>query len=205
MGLRLVVYDATGRGPWFQPLLTTSWRIGSGLYKRYPQGVRVDAIYGALSWTDAVAWLASVEPSQRIDEIQYWGHGLPGRVSLGADVLTSASLTSPSLTDSLTDDWRAVAARLSSTSLVWFRTCGAFGTAAGHAFATTTARFFNCRVAGHTFVIGPLQSGLHTVTPTSSPTWSVAEGQKPGGGLLQSQLWSPNTVSFLKGAIPAGW
>ena len=202
MGLRLVVYDATGHGRgWIQPLLTASWRVGSGLYRHYPQGTRVDAIYGATSWTDAVAWLASVEPGQTISEIQYWGHGLPGRVFIAGDVLTSSSLTQ----GPLAEDWRAVAARLSSTSLVWFRTCGAFGGSAGHELATTTARFFDCRVAGHTFVIGPVQSGLHSLLPGAVPSWSVDEGQAPAGGLLPSLPWSPRTISFLNGAIPDGW
>ena len=202
MGLRLVVYDATGHGrSWFQPLLTASWRVGSGLYRHYPHATRVDAIYGATSWTDAVAWLASVQPGVAVDEIQYWGHGLPGRVFIAGDVLTSSSLAA----GPLAEDWRAVAARLSSASLVWFRTCGAFGGPAGQAFATTTARFFDCRVAGHTFVIGPVQSGLHSLTPTTSPSWSVEEGQTTAGGLRGSSPWSPNTISFLHGAVPAGW
>ena len=202
MGLRLVVYDATGHGrSWFQPLLTASWRVGSGLYRHYPHDTRVDAIYGATSWTDAVAWLASVEPTQAVSEIQYWGHGLPGRVFIAGEAVTSSSFTQ----GPLAEDWRAVAARLTRTSLVWFRTCGAFGGPAGHEFATTTARFFDCRVAGHTFVIGPVQSGLHSLGAGATPGWSVDEGQGTAGELLGSLPWSPHTISFLNGAIPKGW
>ena len=202
MGLRLAVFDATGHGGhWFQPFLTTSWRVGGGLYRHYPQALRVDATFGATSWTDAAAWLASVSPTAPIDEIQYWGHGLPGRLFVAADVLDADALTR----GPLADDWRAVAARLSPSSLVWFRTCGAFGGEAGHAFAKTAARVFGCRVAGHTYVIGPLQSGMHSVTPTTVPAWSKTEGQGQGGRLLGSSLRAPNTISFLHGAVPAGW
>lgn len=202
MGLRLVVYDATGHGrAAVQPLLTRSWRIGVELYRHYPQGMRADATFGATSWTDAVAWLASVEPGQVIDEIQYWGHGLPGRLFVAGEVLTAHQLTS----SALSDDWRAVAARLSPTSLVWWRTCSAFAGQTGQTLASTMAAFFNCRVAGHTYVIGPLQSGLHSVRPQQPPTWSITEGFGVDGTALTSTPWAPNTITCLHGAVPVGW
>jgi hypothetical protein len=202
MGLRLVVYDATGHGrAAVQPLLTRSWRVGVELYRRYPPGLRADASFGATSWTDAVAWLASVEPGESIDEIQYWGHGLPGRLFIARDVLTADQLQS----SPLADDWRAVAARLSPSSLVWWRTCSAFAGQAGHALASTMAAFFNCRVAGHTYVIGPLQSGLHSVTSSQPPMWSLTEGFGADGSSLTSTPWAPNTITCLHGAVPFAW
>lgn len=202
MGLRLVVYDATGHGrAAVQPLLTRSWRIGVELYRHYPQDQRADATFGATSWMDAVAWLASVRPGEGIDEIQYWGHGLPGRLFIARDVLTAHALTS----SPLGDDWRAVAARLSPSSLVWWRTCSAFAGQAGHTLASTMASFFNCRVAGHTYVIGPLQSGLHSVTPSQQPTWSITEGLHADGSSLTSTPWAPNTITCLHGAFPSTW
>lgn len=204
MGLRLVVWDATGYGSaWVQPALTASWRVGVKLYGLRPTATRVDATFGATSWQDALAWLCSVRPGEPIDEVQYWGHGLPGRVLVAKDALTTAGLAPGA---PLHDDLDAFAARLSGpAALVWFRTCGAFGGAAGHAFAAACADRFGCRVAGHTFVIGPLQSGLHTATKTSPPSWPLNEGQGPGGGLLPSSPSAPHTISCLHGAIPAGW
>jgi hypothetical protein len=67
------------------------------------------------------------------------------------------------------------------------------------------AAFFNCRVAGHTYVIGPLQSGLHSVTPTQPPTWSMAEGFAADGSSLTSTPWAPNTITCLHGAVPSTW
>jgi hypothetical protein len=204
MGLRLVVWDATGRGSAsIQPALTASWRYGVKLYGLRPPSTRVDASFGASSWQDAFAWLCSVRPGEPIDEVQYWGHGLPGRVLIGADLLNAASLAPGA---PLEDDVDAFVARLRGPdALVWFRTCGAFGGAAGHTFAAACAARFGCRVAGHTFVIGPLQSGLHTVTPTSPPSWPLDEGQGPGGALLPSTPTAPHTITCLHGAIPAGW
>lgn len=204
MGLRLVVWDATGHGAArVQPALTASWRYGVKLYGLRPSSTRVDATFGATCWQDAFAWLCSVRPGERIDEVQYWGHGLPGRVLIATDVLTSMSLAPGA---PLAADVDAFVARLSGPqALVWFRTCGAFGGAVGHAFAAACASRFGCRVAGHTFIIGPLQSGLHTVSPSSPPSWPLTEGQGAAGALLSSSPSAPNTISCLHGAIPAGW
>jgi hypothetical protein len=121
---------------------------------------------------------------------------------VGTDVLDAASLAPGA---PLFDDLAAFVARLRGPdALVWFRTCGAFGGAAGHAFAIACAARFGCRVGGHTFVIGPLQSGLHTVTPTLPPSWPLDEGQN-GHGLLPSTPMAPHTITCLHGAIPAGW
>ena len=204
MGLRLVVHDVTGHGSsWLQPGLTASWQVGARLYRHYPSATRASAAFGATSWQDALAWLCSVEPDDVIDEVQYWGHGLPGRIFVGGDVLTSQTLRSD---HALADDVDAFVARLSGPqALVWFRTCGAFAGVDGHAFASSCARRFGCRIAGHTHIIGPLQSGLHTVTSSSPPTWSTSEGTDARGALLPSS-WSANhTITCLHGRIPAGW
>lgn len=199
-GLRLVVYDATGHGGhWYQSLLTTSWRVGVGLYRHYPRVLRADATWAATSWIDAFAWLASVEPQRPIAEIQYWGHGHPGRVLIAKDALDVGALRGP-----LQVDIAAVAARLSSTSLVWLRTCGAFGGERGQAFAQALSSTFRCRVAGHTHVIGPLQSGLHSLAPGQTPSWSTSEGLDDGR-MLPSTPWAPHTITCFDGAIPAGW
>ncbi len=203
MGLRLIVYDATGHGSArIQPALTASWIAGVELYRRYPRTLRADAAFGAHSWTEALAWLCSVEPKQRIDEIQYWGHGLPGRVMIARDVFDTTCFADDSAHAADVD---ALAFRLHQESLVWWRTCGAFAGKAGHAFAVAGAARFGCRVAGHTFVIGPLQSGLHSLTPGVTPSWSPSEGLSPTGALLPSTTTAPNTITALHGRVPAGF
>src|SRR5437762_849941 len=65
-------------------------------------------------------------------------------------------------------------------ALVWLRTCEAFGADDGQAFAARLADTLGARVAGHTFIIGAVQSGLRTLAPGSRPTWSSAEGIAEG-------------------------
>lgn len=174
--LRVMIYDATWVGSkpdqWF---LTTSWVLGGVLYRLLG---RIDAVYGATSWPDALAWLGSVEAGRPISQVQYWGHGTRGRVLIARDPLDRRVLEDDDHV--LASALRTARDRLTPDALVWFRTCLAFGGARGHAFASACARFFHCRVAGHTYVIGPLQSGLHTLAPGEVPSWPVDEGTAKG-------------------------
>jgi hypothetical protein len=204
-GLRVVVFDATGAGAaWFQQGLTLSWRLGSRLYRSWG---RIDAIFGARSWEEALAFLASVQPTRALAEVQFWGHGRRGRALVGGDVLDGgwAAPTHPRHADVL-----AVRARLTGPdALWWFRTCETMGGRTGQAFASTWANLLGCRAAGHTYVIGPLQSGLHQVRPGETPSWSPEEGLRPGKPettpALPSHPTAPNTITWLHGRIPAGW
>lgn len=203
--LRLMVYDATWAGrPWVQAGLTLSWVAGGALYRALG---RLDAVFGATSWHDALAWLCSVEPRRPIGEIQYWGHGRFGRAFVARAPLDVAALTPG---HPLHEDLSALRARLTGPgALWWFRTCETFGREAGHRFASSWTRFFGCRAAGHTYVIGPLQSGLHSLGPDDTPTWSVREGLPEGeenpASALMSHAGAPNTITCLHGAVPAGW
>lgn len=200
---RVVIYDATGHGrAWFQAGLTASWRLGGALYRRYPRALQADHVYGAHSWTDAFAFLATLPADVDIGEVQYWGHGLPGRVMVADDVLDISALTAPD--HRLRADLEAVRGRLADDALVWWRTCSAFAGAAGQAFAVAQTRFFGCRVAGHTFVIGPWQSGLHSLSPGATPDWPATEGLAGTQGVPSSPT-RPNTITCLHGRVPDGW
>ena len=196
--MRLMIYDATFHGRWTQAGLTSSWIAGSALYRALG---RLDATHGARSWADALAWAARFDS---IRELQYWGHGRWGRAFIAADALDLDALV---LGHPLHDALARVRDRMTPDALVWFRTCETFGRAAGHAFATSWTRFFQRRAAGHTYVIGPFQSGLHSLSPGALPTWSVDEGV--GGGdddhALMSRAGAPNTITCLHGAVPDGW
>ncbi len=208
--MHLLVYDATGQGKArLQPLLTASWKIGSTLYRRHP--APVDDVFGATSWEDALAWLCSVRPRARIDSVQYWGHGLFGRVLIADDVLDVSAFDPghPRLNDLI-----ALRQRVrGEDTLFWFRTCATFGRPRGQAFARAFTRFFGCRAAGHTFVIGPLQSGLHSLRAGDEPSWSTTEGVPAShheraddpATALPSSLTAPHTISCLHGSVPAGW
>src|SRR5688572_22112527 len=125
--LRLMVYDATwaGRRP-MQTLLTSSWIAGGALYRGLN---RIDLIYGAQSWTDALAWLCSVEPLRPISEVQYWGHGKWGRLFVAKEQLDKSALVEGHAHH---EDMLALKGRLTDDALFWFRTCETFGRDAGH-------------------------------------------------------------------------
>lgn len=201
-----MVYDATWVGrPLVQVGLTSSWVAGGALYRGLG---RIDAVFGATSWEDALAWLCSVEPARPIDEIQFWGHGTWGRALVARDFLDADAVDDP--THSRHGDLTALRARLSGPgALWWFRTCETFGREAGQRFASSWARFFGCRVAGHTYVIGPWQSGLHSLVPGQAPRWSVREGlpddvEAPRYA-RRSGPGEPNTITCLHGRIPEGY
>jgi hypothetical protein len=93
-------------------------------------------------------------------------------------------------------------------AVVWFRCCSAFGATAGRRFAGAAARRLGCRVAGHTYIIGPFQSGTHAVRPGEEPAWDPAEGVKiDAEGQAIGAKWSgpfePATVSCLRLGLPA--
>ncbi len=201
-GLRLVVWDRTALSsakgvPW----LTLAWWVGVRLYRALG---RIDASHGATSWSDALAWLAEVSPGRAIDEVQFWGHGRWGVVLIAQDRLDARALE-PS--HPLHGGLVAVRERMRATSQWWFRTCETFGRTDGHQFAQRWTRFFGCRAAGHTYVIGAWQSGLHTLRPDESPTWSVDEGltRDDLSKGAPSSPGAPNTITCLHGAIPDGW
>jgi hypothetical protein len=202
--LRLMVYDRTCVKRVVG--LSTAWSAGSILYRGLR---RLDATFGVRSWDEALSWLASYDPSRPIAEIQYWGHGRWGRVLVDDDVLdASAQRPGHRLHPSLL----AVRDRLvpNGEALVWLRTCEAFGASAGHAFAQTLADVLGARVAGHTFIIGALQSGLRTLAPGCRPTWSNVEGLAEGTADAPvrahgSRPTEPRTITFLSNEIPRPW
>jgi hypothetical protein len=202
-GLRVIVYDRTCPGRWGLPGLTQAWRAGGTLY-----GVlgRTDAVCAAGSWSEALDWLAQHGAPAPLAEIQYWGHGQWGRARLGGESLDAGALVQGHPHH---DRLRAVAARLLPDGLFWFRTCETFGTAAGLEFARAWTRFFGCRTAGHTHVIGLWQSGLHSLAPGAEPDWSASEGLPPGGSeprvALGSGPGAPHTITCFQGTVPAGW
>ncbi len=181
--------------------LSTAWRAGSVLYSRLG---RTDAHFGATSLREGLAWLATYRPSQRISEIQFWGHGKWGRVFVDRQGL-DASAFEPGHEHQRV--LFAIRERLSENALVWFRTCEAFGAHAGQNFAQRVSDFFGARTAGHTFVIGYFQSGLHLLHPGTSPTWSPSEGLSEGDAgrplrALGSSPSAPNTITCLDGRVP---
>jgi hypothetical protein len=168
---------------------------------------RIDACFGARSWDEAWTWLKTHDASRPIEEIQYWGHGRWGRVLVDEDVFDARALTEG---HPLYEAVLAVRERLLPGSLVWLRTCEAFGATAGLDFSQRLADGLGARVAGHTFIIGALQSGLRTLAPGCRPTWSGLEGLADGTSdhplrAHRSALERPRTITFLSNEVPRSW
>jgi hypothetical protein len=202
--LRLMIYDETCNGRGVLPGLTQSWIAGALLYRGLG---RLDAAHGARSWDEALAWLAGHEPGHEIGEIQYWGHGKWGQLYIAREILDVSAL---STTSPLRPRLDAIRARMAPGASWWFRTCETFGARTGHEFAMAWTDFFERPAAGHTFIIGPWQSGLHSLAPGEVPTWDEAEGIEAGTARApEKALWSgpgrPNTITCLGGRVPAGW
>ncbi|MCA9658585.1 MAG: DUF4347 domain-containing protein [Myxococcales bacterium] len=200
-----MIYDRTCRGRRGLPGLSHAWITGALLYRGLG---RFDATRGVTTWTEALDWLASFG-DRPIASIQYWGHGKWGSArvadeALDADALRPGHPYYPRL--------KAIAARLlpDAASLWWFRTCETLGADAGHDFARRFSELMRARVAGHTYIIGPWQSGLHSLAPGERPTWSAQEGLLEGTAAAPARArWSrrgePNTIHFLNGALPSGY
>ncbi|MEO6419774.1 MAG: hypothetical protein ABIP39_10225, partial [Polyangiaceae bacterium] len=66
------------------------------------------------------------------------------------------------------------------------------------------------RVAGHTFIIGFHQSGLHGLAPGMRADWSPEEGLAEGSAEEPKRAkWStpraPRTITCLAGQVPPAW
>ncbi len=200
--MRLLIYDRTcvsGPGGFG---LSTAWRAGESLYRGLG---RLDGARGVASWDEALGWLG--EAREPIAEVQYWGHGNWGSARVGSDVLDARALRP---LHPLRRRLDAVRERLLPGALVWLRTCETFGAARGIDFARRLSDHLGARVAGHTFIIGFHQSGLHGLTPGAVPDWSAAEGLAEGTPdeprrARWSSPFGPRTITCLAGRVPEGW
>jgi hypothetical protein len=199
-GARVLIYDRTFVGARTQWALTTSWIVGSQLYRGMS---RLDHAFGVTSVSEALQVLTHVSSRERVREIQFWGHGHWGSFLVGRERVTRDDLRE----GRHTDDLRALQRNLPDDIFWWFRTCETFGQKKGHEFARSWTDFFGGSAAGHTYVIGPWQSGLHSLRSGESPTWSTSEGVHPqhhNRGIMSS-YGEPNTIHCLQGKVPAHW
>lgn len=201
--LRLLVYDATQRSR-SPRALGVAWHTGSYLYRGLG---RIDAAYGARSWTDAFEFLATHDAGRTVGEFQFWGHGKWGRALIHGESFDRGYLSDA---QSRFPSFARFRERLEPGALVWFRTCETLGARPGQDFAQALSDHLGARVAGHTFVIGFFQSGLHSLMPGQTPSWSANEGIASGTPdhperALSSGPRLPNTVTCFDGAIPEGF
>lgn len=203
---RLMIYDDTtlddGWDGWREDGLAYSWFAGGRLYR----WVRwLDKVKGVGSWAEGLDWMLEEGKKEKISMIQYWGHGSPGNVWIGKE---SFNLRTLSKKTENCMKWKELSNYLTDDAVIWFRTCSTFGGPVGKVFASEFSKWVDCKVAAHTHIIGPLQGGLHSITPDQAPYWPDEEGFEVVDGKKKS-VWStfgtPNTITCLRGSIPEGW
>lgn len=196
--MRLLVFDRTctvGRRGSLSPV----WWTGAQLYRRIG---RIDAALGVASWDEAFAWLGSQR--EPIRELQYWGHGKWGCAFVDEDRFDSDAIGRRAR------ELDALRERLAPDALIWFRTCETLGAQPGHDFSMRLADRLGARVAGHTYIIGFHQSGLHGIAPGMRPDWPADEGLLEGtpeapARARSSRPWIARTITALHGAVPESW
>jgi hypothetical protein len=195
-----VVFDATqlSRPP---RALGASWHAGALLYRSMGY---VDATFGARSFAEALDWALRTARDRPIGELQYWGHGKWGRILVDRESLDRRALAPG---HALRPKLEALRERLSPGALLWFRTCETLGARAGQDFAAALGDFTGASVAGHTYVIGYFQSGLHLLPPGAAPSWSPAEGLFSGTPEDPSRAHdsgpsAPNTITCFTPRVP---
>jgi len=209
--IRVMIYDSTTLKDGWDGLkedgLALSWKWGAVLYKLRN---KVDLVIDATNWKGALTLLLILSAGKKIEEIQFWGHGRAGAAYIGTDRLDIADLLAGQQ-EEVRSLLLQLKGRMTNDSLIWFRTCATFCGEIGHAFAYELAQLMECRVAGHTHIIGPWQAGLHTLSPNDKPYWSLEEGIAEGTPRrIRKHLWSipfksPNGISCLTSEIPEGW
>jgi len=213
-GLRIVVWDETDTSrfrPGHDGSVGTT-RVELGLAPAWWLGAKVHGLMrgstpyrarGVHSWEQALRFAldASQETGLPIADFQAWGHGGWGFMDLGDTRLEKRTLTSlplDQLSRVMTDD-----------ALFWVRCCSAFGARSGRVFARELADRVRHRVAGHSYIIGVLQSGTHSLAPGAEPDWPLEEGvvlenaqpiRAKGSGPRQ-----PHTIGCLRLDLPPGW
>lgn len=198
--LDIMIYDSSD---WAGKQLRFSWITGGSFYKKF-RGV--ECYKGFDNWPSALQWLSEVEPNKKINSVQFWGHGTPGRVWINGDYLSARSILEKSEHHAQLTKLRD---RMDKDSVFWFRSCNVFAGQEGHLFAVAISKMLQCKIAAHTHIVGPWQGGLHTIGPDETPSWSLEEGLKKNkdGTLVPkwSMPWTKNTVFCLTGKIPKEW
>jgi hypothetical protein len=197
--LRLMIFDRTCVGRVLG--LSRAWSLGARWYRWRGW---LDATRGVASWDEAFAFLDEHQREHPIGQVQFWGHGKWGDVRVAGEALSCESLRRSHPHAAML---ARVRARLAPDALVWLRTCESFGAERGRRFARELADFMGTRVAGHTYVIGPWQSGLHALAPGAVPDWSADEGLEEGTGSAPkrakiSRPGEPRTIHCLQGELP---
>lgn len=182
--------------------LTHQWIVGGKLYRALRW---VDKCKGASNWADALKWLTTVDPGEKIEQIQIWGHGSPGKSWMNNEPLSWKSFEGQHK-----EMLQQIADRLTDDAVIWFRNCSVFAGENGHKFAKAWSNNMNCKIAAHTYIISAWQSGLNTCCPGEEPSWPLTEGIAEGTPshikkLKTSTPWAEKSVFMLAADLPKGY
>lgn len=206
-GQRIMIYDATtirDGVDWKEDGLAYSWFAGGKLYRIFRW---LDKTKGVESWEEALDYLIEQGKKEPISQVQYWGHGFWGSAWIGSQRVDSKILAEGK---PLRKKFEELSELLTEDALWWWRTCQTYGTEYGQQFAKDFTELLNCKTAAHTYIIGPWQSGGHSLVPGEEPDWSPEEGveSRPERGWPKAK-WSgwrePNTIFCLQGHLPKDW
>ena len=187
--MRLIIYDAAENTP-----VGWSWAIGARLFRFSGQ---VQHVVAARTWAQGLQDALSLATKNRITEVQFWGHGSPGRVYVAGESLKPTRDHQRALLD--------LSNALDPQALIWLRTCSSFAGPSGHRFALDLSVRTGRRVAGSTFLIGLWHSGQHSLRPGQTPSWPLTEGLDAALQPLWSQADAPNTLPFSQMDLPPSW
>ena len=186
-GARVLLVDASAYDP-----LRLTWRVGHLIESRQ----RFTHRLYVHSWDEAMERLCAIGEREKLSELQFWGHGAPGRVLIGHHVLDANYLQS----SALFQRWMAMEPfQLSPSPLIWFRTCETMRGDVGRSFAEQLSGLLRCRVAGYTQYIHVLQRGLVMVSPGGEACWS---DEATAGGSVWFYTFSPSALSPIWPRLP---
>lgn len=171
--MKVLVFDTAEKS-----YLGFLWKAGAFLLS-----VFFDKVIPAKTWEEALesVFEFATEQNTLLDEVQVWGHGLPGQPLIAGKAMP-------------TDDYR-----ISISKRWWFRSCGVFSGLIGHEFASSFS-LRGIEVAGHTTVMGrwALHPNLYALRSKQYPSWS----QKRHKDYNKPSLLSPRTILALQVTLP---
>jgi len=161
---RIVIIDVNKGKNTFDSLLRFTWNVGSTLainsgdFDAIIRVTTVDMIFNCLKEIFD-------KNKYKIKEIQYWGHGGPGSISVGDEQFNIYYMNTSSVFKIFKDN-----NILEKDCLLWLRTCSTFKGLEGRSFALALTKELPVIVAGHLVTIGITQNKL-VCLKTGEDTW----------------------------------
>lgn len=180
MTKRLMIYDFSEDTP-----VGFTWKVGAFFGRPF-----FDKIIYAKNWFDCENQLKAL--TEKYDEVQFWGHGSPGKIYIGGQNDPSSF-------------WGNLEKVLNKDATVWLRVCSFAHGDHGKVMMHILSEVLGARLIAHTYVIGTWasQSGMHAVDTKNNllAEWPDEEGRKENVFTSSNPL-APNTVSAFRMFAP---